>query len=428
MKTDISGYFDLIVVGAGTGGWPAAVGAARAGASVLLLEEDEFAGGAPVDNYITMPCGEYVTGVYAELIEALERRHRLPVAEHGPIPKLWSRWFLPSSFRIEIERIIAAEKNITFISGLKVQQPIVETSGNESRVKGALISVNGREIKVRAGIVIDATGSGLFAESSGAAVMYGSEEREVFGEAHAYRETTKRVQQCTLMYVAQRIGDDHLDFRAKGLRTGVDPEFGWLERNYDTAMKRSCGIYLTWGASVECADTRDETCLSDSRKEAMAILRDQVAVLHEHGHLVHLAPRMGVRECRRIVGEDILTESRLRAGKFPEDTIAVGNWFLDNWGGDIAEEDRQVPPYGIPLRAFTPKGTLNLVMACKAISISHVAFSSWRVQPTVAAAGQAVGVAGALAAGRGVDVRDLDFALIRDELAADPQGYQLDFQ
>jgi hypothetical protein len=61
-------------------------------------------------------------------------------------------------------------------------------------------------------------------------------------------------------------------------------------------------------------------------------------------------------------------------------------------------------------------------MACKAISISHLAFSSWRVQPTVACAGQAVGVAAALAARQGCEIRDLPPRQLRAELAGTRQG------
>ena len=49
--------FDVIVVGAGASGIPAAIAAARQGARVALLEEHLEPGGAPVDEYITLLCG-----------------------------------------------------------------------------------------------------------------------------------------------------------------------------------------------------------------------------------------------------------------------------------------------------------------------------------------------------------------------------------
>ena len=44
--------FDVAVVGAGPGGIPAAIAAAREGAKVVLIEEDMMPGGAPVDMFV----------------------------------------------------------------------------------------------------------------------------------------------------------------------------------------------------------------------------------------------------------------------------------------------------------------------------------------------------------------------------------------
>ncbi len=416
---------DVLVIGAGTGGWPAAVGAARSGASVLLVEEDERAGGAPVDNYITMPCGDYITGVYAELISALEERHRLPVAKHGPIPDLWSRWFMPCSFAVEIQRIIRAESNIQFLPGVRVEEPLTETEGRDQRVVGAVIPRGQQKKKVRAHVVIDATGTGSFAVRAGAEARYGTESKEEFGEPHAPAEGSNAVQQCTLMFISQRLGEGKFDFESHGLTSGVDPEFGWLKRDYRVAMERNCGIYLTWGGTVECADTRDPAAVADAHSEALTQLRPEIESLHANHHMVQVAPKIGVRESRRVVGEETLTESYLREGVMPEDTVAIGNWFLDDWGGELSESERKVSPYGIPLRSLLPRGTRGLAMACRAISISHLAFSSWRVQPTVASAGQAAGVAAALAAEEGGDIRDLPFASIRKELSGPRHAFDI---
>jgi len=58
---------DVIVVGAGASGIPAAIAAARIGARVTLLEEDMVPGGAPVDMYVAMIYNASVTGTYDEM-------------------------------------------------------------------------------------------------------------------------------------------------------------------------------------------------------------------------------------------------------------------------------------------------------------------------------------------------------------------------
>ena len=62
---------DVVVVGAGPGGVPAAIAAARQGAKVILLEEDNMPGGAPVDMYVPFICGGPRVGVFQEMIQVL---------------------------------------------------------------------------------------------------------------------------------------------------------------------------------------------------------------------------------------------------------------------------------------------------------------------------------------------------------------------
>ncbi len=59
---------DVLVVGAGPAGVPAAISAARQGAKVVLLEEDALAGGAPVDMFVSYPCGgPQNIGIFSEI-------------------------------------------------------------------------------------------------------------------------------------------------------------------------------------------------------------------------------------------------------------------------------------------------------------------------------------------------------------------------
>ena len=69
--------FDVIVVGAGPGGIPAAIRAAQAGAKVALVEEDLAVGGAPVDMYVTTLFGQPSVGLSKALEQELLRDHGL---------------------------------------------------------------------------------------------------------------------------------------------------------------------------------------------------------------------------------------------------------------------------------------------------------------------------------------------------------------
>ena len=68
---------DVIVVGAGPSGIPAAVAAARMGTKVILIEEDMVIGGATTDMYVTYMCGAPRTGIYLDVVRELDRNQSL---------------------------------------------------------------------------------------------------------------------------------------------------------------------------------------------------------------------------------------------------------------------------------------------------------------------------------------------------------------
>ncbi len=417
---------DVLVVGAGASGVPAAIAAARAGARVVLLEEDFQPGGAPVDNYITMPCGKPRAGVYGEMLQRLETEYPLPLPDYGPTLPLWSRWHLPSSYAVVIADMLAAEENLDLHCGVRVQQPRVEDGPGGPRVTGVVVPrCGGGTAQVRAHVTVDATGAGSLAAAAGCTVLYGEDSRGEYGEPHAPPEASRRVQPCTWLYIYQRLGGGHYIDPGESLR-GVDPTFGWVGADRAKAEAHNSGIYLMWGRTLECADTGDEQALAATQCEALRLLRDDLARLQRCGYMTYLAPRMGVRESRRIRGERVVTESDLRSGRMPEDYIAVGHWWLDIWGQQLPEEQRQVPAFGIPYAALLPQGMDGLLVVGKSISITHIALGAYRVQPPVAAVGQAAGVAAALAVRERAPLRAVDPVHIRREATGCGQGMMLD--
>lgn len=151
----------------------------------------------------------------------------------------------------------------------------------------------------------------------------------------------------------------------------------------------------------------------------------------------HVPHQLYVREARRLVGETVLTQADLCGGAMPSDTVAIGSYHLD-----IREVQRSrvvawehpepehhvvnegylsvtVPPYGIPYRVLLPKrDEVRGLLAAVCVSASHVAFSSIRMEPQYQMLGQAAGTAAALAVRTGVEVHDVDVAILRERLAA----------
>ncbi len=412
---------DVLVVGAGASGIPAAIAAARAGASVILIEEDPVIGGAVSDSYVDMYCGGPRTGVIGEAERMLNVGHRLT--------KEKNRFFLPASFLDVYSRLLRAEKNVTVLTGARAVDVLRGNGKDRSAVGGVKIEVGlKRTVDIRSEVTIDATGTGAVAILAGCESMYGRDSTGDFGEPHAPAVGDSRVQQCTWMYVSQQLpGGKPFDMmKLDHVELGVLVNgLGWYHHDPAEAIRLNPGIYLHWGCAVECGDTRDPVELGKAQVEAMAAMEHDLALLRANGYAVYLAPRIGVREASRIVGEHVITENDLRSGTLPADTVSIGDYGLDIWGGDISREDAGTPRYGIPYGALVPKDVDGLLLAGKIISGTHIAMSAYRVMPIVGSIGQAAGVAAALCAEQNRQPREMNPDDVREILQSASQNVTL---
>jgi hypothetical protein len=411
--------FDVAVVGAGPGGFPAAVAAARQGARVVLIEEDMAPGGAPVDMYVSFLCGGPRAGIFQEVIRELNTNHTIggkavsSFGDRGSDGK--NHWWLPGSFVQTIYKIAAQEPNLTLMCGAPVVDVLLSAAGNRNRVEGVRIFRNGGLQDIEAAVTIDATGTGLVATMAGCEYMYGSEAKSDFNETIGMEVADGKVQPCTLMLISQRIKRDAvlpID-KLKGSSAVEDNIDHWVTAaDKQAMMERDAGIYLHWGKTIYCPDTRDALQVAQAHREAIDKLQDNFAIWQEAGFAVHVAPKIGVREVRRVKGEYVLTANDIMKGAMPDDKVADAHYMFDVWGMKIDEKVKHAPPYGIPYRSLIPLNTEGLLTAGRIISATRIAHSSLRVQPICGSIGQAAGTAAALAAikktgVRSVDVRDL---------------------
>lgn len=129
------------------------------------------------------------------------------------------------------------------------------------------------------------------------------------------------------------------------------------------------------------------------------------------------SPQLYVREGRRLVGDFILKETDLVSAKTYTDGVAVAYYSMDSHhvrriitGGQVKNEGYLLQPiYGngnpVPYRVMFPKATeCTNLMSVFAISSTHTAFCSMRMEPVSMALGEAAGLAAYIAAQRGVDV------------------------
>jgi len=157
----------------------------------------------------------------------------------------------------------------------------------------------------------------------------------------------------------------------------------------------------------------------------------------------HWSPQLYVREGRRMDGRTMLTQKDVLTEPQKDDPIAVSSFPIDSHDcrrlalpDGVINEGTIFPvrmpgrrhgyAYHIPYRSITPSAAecANLLVPV-ALSATHVAYSSVRVEPTWMAIGQSAGVAAALAAKADVTVQALDYAALRARLLAQNVALEL---
>lgn len=138
-----------------------------------------------------------------------------------------------------------------------------------------------------------------------------------------------------------------------------------------------------------------------------------------------------VREGRRMICDRVITEHDCRGLTTIEDSIGLASYTMDSHncrrlvvdGKARNEGNVEVPipgPYRIPYRALRPRsGECDNLLVPVALSASHIAYGSIRMEPVFMLLGQAAATAGALAAGADVAVQDVDYTTLRRRLMQD---------
>lgn len=196
-------------------------------------------------------------------------------------------------------------------------------------------------------------------------------------------------------------------------------ERDWLRKEFlEDIHRRDKGAYLFWGTTVPVRNTCDPVEVAAGQLKGLSKLEHNIRVINEAGFSVTLAPKIGIREARRIVGDYVLTAEDIIHGVMPEDKVADAHYSLDAWGMKIPEEKKHTPPYGIPYRCLTPKDTEGLLTAGRIISGTKIAHSSFRVQPICALIGEAAGTAAAMSAMQHLRTREIDIRELQSRLAS----------
>ena len=390
------GDYDVIVVGGGPGGVPAAIAAARMGAKTLLLQNRSMLGGnGSTEIGITFDGAEVAhprarEGGIAEEIRRLRDRETDSVGD-------WTR---------AMEQLTAAEPNLTFLCSSHV----CDAETEDSTIR-AVISMDMQTLcktRYTARQFIDCTGDAWLGYYAGAKYRFGREaawqhKEDIAPETADMQTMSGCIRGGNLPFFFDSDGDVTFEAPVWVPRLPADPaEFGRVIQE----------PRMYWW--LEAPNTYDD--MNDGEQSRDALL---LVILGYWHHLKNdwagrdsfrkkrfrfTSVTDGRRESRRLIGDYILTQDDCTSGRRFEDAISYSGWAIDVHHPEGIYSGRKGPLYcarkvplpTIPYRCLYSVNIDNLFMAGRNVSVTHIALGTVRVQNTIATLGQAAGTAAAM--------------------------------
>ncbi len=400
-----AGTWDVVVAGAGPGGIPAAIAAARAGCRVALVHSRPAIGGNASDEATVGFDGAYI--------------HHPGFREGGIAEELRrERDHYNLTWQAALERLCAREPNLT----LFLNRCVVGAETENGRIAAALArdTLTGAQYRYRGAQFIDATGDGWLGYYAGAAYRVGREARWQHEESRAPQNADSRTMSGCLMGAP---GLHALSYYA--VDTGHPVPFcapKWAQV-LPERLHREPHRWHTGEWWIENPTDYDDLFEAERVRDQLVVIslgyfhwlknhyekRDIVA----NYQITAIPSYNAKRESRRLVGDYILTQDDCTSGRPFADAVAYAGWTIDvhNQLGIYSgpegpyDFDIRVPLNHVPLRCLYSKNVDNLWMAGRCVSVTHIALGTVRVQNTLATLGQAAGTAAAMAVRQGLAPR-----------------------
>jgi len=424
LEASFAGEFEVIVVGGGSAGVPAAIAAARMGSKTALIQNRPVLGGNSSK--------ELGVGIVGAGFNHPGWRETGIIEEDELLRVKIGQLHSSDAFK----QLCDAEENLKVFFNQHVFDAMMES---DIQIKGvrAVSTLTGIITEYRGKKFIDCTGDGWLGYFAGAEYRYGRESKDEFNESLAPDTADSITMSGCLM--GGDLGGFGTAFRSK--KTDKPIEFvrppwareiysligygrrihlkhlehggWWMEHEgtvndlWDAESARDELIKVTfsyWDYVKNKSDRWDFVNDESDRKEEV-----------RNYELVTIPIMNAKRETRRLVGDYILTQHDVLSGRMFSDCIAYAGWPLDVhhpegiYSGEEGsfEFDIVVPINSIPFRSVYSKNIDNLLFAGRCGSFTHLGLGSVRVQSTLATIGQAAGTAAAMCIEKGIDPRDI---------------------
>lgn len=389
--------YDIAVVGGGTAGVAAAVGAKRAGANVVLIERNPYLGGEATHSGVSAFCGFYscggdpvkvVAGVGDAVLQEMEKLgptvdYIISAAGNKNIN------FQPEYLKCAMDNLLEQEE-VTVLLHARV----IGAESRQRRISSLKCIDDEGVFTVEASAFVDASGDANLVHLAGARTLWGDEKGDVQAVTLPFRlsgvDTSKDMSPAAVekaIVKAKADGVPNLT-REKG--------FILKKEGSDVVSVLLPSAMVTGMTAKELTDLEKQT-----RKQVIAYveaLRRYMPGM-EKAELAVIGPSIGFRETRRMLGREMIQTEDVLERRKREDGVARGGWkpeihkslnkmatYLEVSGGSY---------FDIPLGALWSADMDNLFGAGRIVCADEAAFAAVRVMGTCFATGHGAGVAAA---------------------------------
>jgi hypothetical protein len=422
------GAYDVVVVGAGSAGATAAVAAARNGARTLLLEKLPFLGGvstAVLDTFY----GFYTPGSRArKVVGGLADEVVAGLRRLGPVVERPNTYGAGTGVTYLAEHLKVVWESLVTGAGAAVllHAFVQDAEVREGRVRRLTVATKAGLARVRAGVVVDASGDADVCHFAGLGY-------ELAGELEPAQTLTTTFRLVNVDLERRRaVGTDRLhalmrqaaesgayDLPRRDGSDHVTPVEGMTA----TIMTR---LESTRGDGRRLRNATDPVLLTEAemagRRQALEYVRFLVDRVpgYERARLAALSTQVGVRETRRVHGDARLTADDVLSARQFDDQVGLCGAPIEDHHPGTGTTWRYLPDgqvVGIPFGTLVARDAGNVLVAGRCFSATHDAHASVRSMGQCMAMGQAAGTAAALAATGRLDPRELPFSRLRAALA-----------
>jgi hypothetical protein len=411
---------DLVVVGGGSAGTAAAVTAARAGLATVLVEDFPFLGGMSTGGCVGTFCGFYYRerdGELRSLVGGFPAEVQRRLAEvsgcYGPVPFKTTAAvpYVPWALKTLYDGLVRAEPRLRVYLHARGVRAVVR----DGRIQAITVSTRSGEVAMQAPYWIDASGDAALARAAGAPTATG--ETLQYPSMMFYMQHVDLEQALPHLFELNDLIERHFDADGLPRRSGNLIPTG-RPGEVLVAMSRVALEGRPPDASDATELTFGEILGREQAERCASFLRARMPGFAE-AFLSDSAPRLGVRETRRIQGRYQLTEDDVLGGRKFDDGICRSAWPIELHVAGGQTDWRFLDDglwYTVPYRCLLPQRVENLLVAGRCLSATREGFASVRVIGPCMGEGQAAATAIAIARERGEPVAAVDSGELRRRL------------